>query len=329
MSRPLKVAVISVGYLGRFHAEKYAQLDNVDIIGVCDCDESRCSEIASTLNCDSIFDYKELVGCVDAVSIVTPTFLHYEIASFFLDNGIHVLVEKPMTGVLAHAKALVTLAEKKQLILQVGFIERFNPTVQYCKQFVDQPLFIEAMRLSPFSTRSQDIDVIFDLMIHDIDLIQYLVGCEVTAVSACSAPVISSAMDIARVRLEFANGCTANITASRASMKSERRMRIFQKQRYTHLNLKDRYCSVTTIKPQTNFTLESAANSVDRIEYAADDQQADALLSQIQCFVDAVVSQRPSQVPGTAGVAALTTAFQIEAATKAHHDRYALNFLEA
>ena len=327
MASQLNVAVIGVGYLGFFHSQKYHSMDSVNLVAVCDTDPIRCQNVADEMGCLAVTDYTLLARQVDAVSIVTPTSYHFEVASYFISRGIHVLIEKPMSGHLDHAKELVRLADRHNVILQVGFIERFNPAFVFAKQFINQPLFIEVTRISPFSTRSQDIDVVFDLMIHDIDLIQYIVGSELTAVNACSAPVISNSMDIASVRLEFASGCTVNITSSRASVKSERRMRVFQRQQYINLNLKEKQCSVATIKPQVNFTSAELSDAIEVTEFVASEEQRDQLAAELFAFINAAMGRCPPVVPGIDGLKALQTAVKIEKSIHSHYQRYGLDSL--
>lgn len=224
----LKVAVIGVGYLGKFHAEKYAMIDDVELIGVVDINEKRAKEIATKLGCPYYTDYKDIADQVDAVSIVVPTVSHFEVASFFLNRGIHCLLEKPITQSVDEAQRLINIAKDKAVILQIGHIERFNPAVKVLSEKVNCPLFIEAHRLSEFKPRAIDVDVILDLMIHDIDIVLNLVKEEVTNVLAVGVPVLTPHVDIANVRLVFKNGCTANLTASRISRYPMRRIRVFQ-----------------------------------------------------------------------------------------------------
>jgi len=236
----IRTAVIGVGYLGRFHAQKFAALEESELVAVVDSDPARAREMGQELNVEHLSDYQALAGRVDAVSIVVPTTLHYEVARFFLEAGVHVLVEKPITSTVAQANELVALARKNGRVLQVGHLERFNAAMQALGQVMGQPLFIESHRLAPFKPRGTDVSVVLDLMIHDIDIIQNLVGAPIEQIDANGAPVLSDEIDIANARIRFANGCVANVTASRVSAQTERKMRIFQHHNYVSIDFQNR-----------------------------------------------------------------------------------------
>ncbi|MCI5149437.1 MAG: gfo/Idh/MocA family oxidoreductase, partial [Candidatus Electrothrix sp. MAN1_4] len=229
----LRVGVIGVGYLGRFHALKYAAQDDVQLIGVADTAPGQAQLVAeecSTKECSTkaFTDYLPLLEQVDAVSIVVPTVHHHTVASACLEHGVDILLEKPMTTTLREADELISLADRKKLLLQVGHLERFNPAVLAMQPLLDNPLFIEAHRLSTFKNRGTDVDVILDLMIHDIDIILSIINSPIKHIHTVGAPVITQLTDIANARIIFKNGCTANITVSRISLENIRRMRIFQ-----------------------------------------------------------------------------------------------------
>ena len=226
----LKTAVIGTGYLGKFHAQKYACLPNSQLVGVVDTNENCGRAIAQQCNTRYYSDYRELIDQVDAVSIAVPTSLHHQVACDFLEAGVHVLVEKPITSCLVQAREMVELAQKQQLVLQVGFLERFNMALSQINPLIKSPRFIESHRLAGFKPRSMDINVIMDLMIHDLDIVLNLVDSPLQQIAANGTNVLSDSVDIAQARLTFANGCVANITASRISQKSKRKMHIFQEE---------------------------------------------------------------------------------------------------
>ena len=224
----LRAAVIGTGYLGKFHARKYAQLASCELVGVADIDE-RCGQaVAAECHTRYFRDYRELIGQVDAVSVAVPTSLHHQVASDFLRAGVHVLVEKPITACLNQAQEMIDLARSQNLVLQVGFLERFNAAFKQVDSLIKRPRFIESHRLADFKPRSIDINVIMDLMVHDLDIILTLVKSPLLDIAANGASVLSKSVDIAQARLTFADGCVANITASRISQKSKRKMRVFQ-----------------------------------------------------------------------------------------------------
>jgi len=232
----LRAAVVGVGYLGKFHAEKYASLPDVELVAVVDDQPNRASAIAAKHRCEALADHRELFGRIDCASLAVPTSLHFAITRDLLEHGIDVLVEKPMTQSVEEGRALVALAEDDGRILQVGHLERFNPAIRAVAGVIDQPRFIECHRLAPFVERGTDVDVILDLMIHDLDVILSLVASEIDRVEAVGVPVLSSNTDIANARLYFRNGCIANITASRVTLKQERKLRLFQSDTYVSVD---------------------------------------------------------------------------------------------
>jgi predicted dehydrogenase len=233
----IKVGVIGVGYLGAFHAQTYAQLENAQLMGVHDINPERAREIGLKLNVPCFPDVRSLIDCAEALSIVVPTTAHFAIARECIAAGRHVLIEKPITSTIAEADALIDLARTKNVLLQVGHIERFNPAITGLERFSINPRFIESHRLATFNPRGTDVAVVLDLMIHDIDLCLYFVKSPLVSIEAVGVPVISQTEDIANARLKFKNGCIANITASRISLNKMRKMRIFQENAYLSLDL--------------------------------------------------------------------------------------------
>ncbi len=224
----VRVGVIGVGYLGEHHARIYSEMDGVQLVGVVDPDEERGRIVAGKTACPYFGELKELLGKVQAVSIAAPTSSHFDLSLACLEKKIDVLLEKPMTVTIEEANQLIEEAERSQRILQIGHLERFNGGILKLKEVVKDPRFIESHRLGPFKDRGTDVDVILDLMIHDIDILLDLVQSKVKELRAVGTPVISPNIDIANVRIEFENGCVANVTASRVSLKQERKIRIFQ-----------------------------------------------------------------------------------------------------
>ena len=239
MSR-LRTAVIGVGYLGNFHAQKYAALEGVELVGVVDAVAARGAEVAAACGCQAFTDYRELIGKVDAVSVVVPTQHHHQVAKEFLAAGVHVLIEKPITVTIEQADELIGLADTGKLVFQVGHLERFNPVMMAAEEVLSDPLFVESVRIAPFKPRGTDVNVVLDLMIHDIEIIQHLVKSPVAKIDAIGAPVFTGEEDIANARIAFENGCVANVTASRISLKSERKMRIFQRDAYLTLDFQNK-----------------------------------------------------------------------------------------
>ncbi|HSA77930.1 MAG TPA: Gfo/Idh/MocA family oxidoreductase [Nitrospirota bacterium] len=225
--KKVRVGVIGVGYLGQFHAEKYAAMPDTELKGVVDTDQVRAKQIAKKLNTLAFSDPAQLLGQVDAVSIVVPTVFHHQIAKQFLKQGIHVLLEKPVTATLEQADELIELAAGKKLVLQVGHIERFNPAVTAVKPLLKTPRYMTAERSAPFTVRCTDVNVILDLMIHDLDIVMDLAGSAPYEVSAAGASVITREIDCASARLVFQNGCVADVTASRVSEEKKRLLRVY------------------------------------------------------------------------------------------------------
>lgn len=304
--KKIRTAVIGVGYLGRFHAEKYAALPESELVMVCDPNPARAQEIAAHHHTESCDDYRKLIGLVDAVSIAAPTPLHHEIGLFFLKQGVHVLMEKPIATTIEEAEELIKTAEKNKVLLQVGHLERFNNAIRALDPIITKPLFIESLRQAPFKLRGTDVNVILDLMIHDIDIIQSIVKSKITEIRANGAPILSPYIDIANARIEFANGCVANVTASRVSLKQDRKLRIFQNDCYVGLDLDSKHLSI-----HRKGTQEMFPGIPEIISENLAFEKGDALKDQIASFLNAIIKGEKPLVSGEDGKAALSTAIKI------------------
>lgn len=306
MSTPLKTAVIGVGYLGRFHAQKYAALPNAELVAVADANAENAQRVAEECNTAAVTDYRELFGKVDAVSIVVPTQMHHQVAKECLENGIHVLLEKPMTVTVEEADELIAIARDKGLVLQVGHLERFNSAVLALEPVLTTPQFIESHRLAPFNPRGADVNVILDLMIHDIDIIQNLVKSPITDINANGVSVLTDEIDIANCRLTFESGCVANVTASRVSMKPQRKMRLFQPEAYISIDFQDKILSVHKKGSKEMFPGIPEITSEETIF-----ENSDAILAEATAFLDAISNNTAPPVTGEDGRQALDTAIRI------------------
>lgn len=302
----LRTAVIGVGYLGRFHAQKYQKLPQSKLIAVCDANRTTADKVAAELQVTATTDYHSLLNDIDALSIVVPTQQHFTIARDCLAAGKHVLLEKPMTTTVAEAKELVALAKAKNVILQIGHLERFNPAILALENIIQQPMFIESARVAPFNPRGADVSVVMDLMIHDIDIILEMVNSPLTHIDAKGVAVLSKDFDIVNARLQFANGCVANVTASRAGRKSERKMRIFQRDAYISIDFQNKKLGVH--RKGTGEMFPGVAN-IDSEEQTFD--QGDALFTEIQSFVECITQKKHPVVSGEDGLRALDTALAI------------------
>ena len=309
----IRAGVIGAGYLGRFHAQKWAALPGCQLVAVADPAEPARTAVGAELGVEALADWRSLLGRVDAVSIATPTPLHHPIARACLEAGLHVLVEKPITTTVAEARELIEVAARQRRVLQVGHLERFNSAVLAIEGIVTRPRFIESHRLAPFRQRGTDVSVVLDLMIHDIDLIQSIVRSPLAAVDAVGSSVFSDDLDIANARLRFASGCVANVTASRVSLKTERKLRLFQDDLYLSLDLQQKI--VTVIRKGAGPTEPGGMPQVAIEEKTY--EQGDALKAQIEAFAGSIRTGRPPLVDGSAGLEALETATRIAALVKA------------
>lgn len=306
LMKKLRTAVVGVGYLGQFHAEKYAQLTNAELVAVVDSDRQRADELAAKLGTRGVADYRQILDEVDAVSIVVPTQYHFEVARAFLERGVHVLLEKPITTTLAEADELIRIARERGAVFQVGHLERFNPVVIALDGLLTKPGFIESIRIAPFKPRGTDVNVVLDLMIHDIDIIQNMVKSPIKQINSIGTPVFTDEEDIANARILFANGCVANVTASRISLKSERRMRIFQADSYISVDFQNK--KLAQFRKGEGEMFPGVPN-VKMEEKSF--EPGDALKSEIESFLDAIVTGRPPVVTGEDGRRALETALMI------------------
>jgi predicted dehydrogenase len=302
----VRTAVVGVGYLGRFHAQKYASLPAVELVAVVDASAGNREQVAAETGCRAVADYRDILGEVDAVSIATPTPLHYPIAQHCLERGIHVLVEKPITTTLEEARSLVDTAARVGRVLQVGHLERFNAAILALAGTLGRPRFVESHRLAPFKERGTDVNVVLDLMIHDIDLIQSLVAAPIASIDAVGASVFSAGLDIANARIRYANGCVANTTASRVSMKMERKLRVFQDDAYISIDLQQKVLTIVR-KPPAGADVPKGQVLIEERTY----DQGDALKLEIEAFLRSIREGTPPVVTGEDGMRALETATKI------------------
>ncbi len=300
----INVAVIGVGYLGRHHARIYSSLPECYLAGVADIDEERGKTIAENHRTKYYQHYQELMGAVDAVSIAVPTVMHFPVASAFLKAGCHVLVEKPMTSTLEEAEELIRLAEKNRKILFVGHTERFNPSIQLAKGKIKNPGFIEAHRLGTFAERSTDVDVVLDLMIHDLDIIDHMVSDEVETIDSIGVQALTDKVDIANARIIFKKGCVANITASRISAEKVRKLRIFQQESYLSID-----CAEQEVQYYYLVREEGENPRIQRELLAV--EKDEPLKKEILSFLSSLTGEKPPEVPGEDGRKALKLAFEI------------------
>lgn len=311
--KKLRCAVIGVGYLGHFHAQKYQKIEDAELVAVCDIDPNIAEKVSRELNVAAFVNYRDLFGHVDAVSIAATTQFHYEIAKAFLMEGIHVLLEKPMTQTVAEAEELVELAKKNHVKLQVGHLERFNAARLALTPYLHEPLFIESNRLAPYTPRGADVNVVLDLMIHDIDIIQSIVKSPIKKIDAQGAPVLSPSIDIANARITFESGCIANVTASRVSFKTERKTRIFQRDSYISIDYQEKQFAVFERGDGEIFP-----GIPNVLRHQIDIEKNDALLEEIRAFVSCVLHDSEPLVTAEEGRAALATAAQITELIESH-----------
>ena len=304
MSTRMRAAVVGVGHLGRFHAEKYAGNPNVDLAAVVDIDAGRARTIGDALHVPALTDHRALAGRVECASVAVPTPSHYAVARDLLSAGIDVLIEKPLTTSVEEGKALLELAVRGSRVLQVGHLERFNPAIRALGGRVTEPRFIECQRLAQFGERGTDVDVVLDLMIHDLDLVLAMVKSPVRSVEAVGVPVLTPSVDIANARIRFANGCIATLTASRVSLRRERKLRVFQPDAYFSIDFDERRGRVVRREPdetgQPSLTFEDL-----------EVREGDALEEEIDAFVQAVRARQPPPVTGWDGLRALEVAHVI------------------
>jgi predicted dehydrogenase len=306
MPGKIRVAVIGVGHLGRFHAQKYAALPQCTLRAVVDRDAKRAQTVGQELGVPGVERYEDVLGEVDAVSIAVQTPMHHEVAKACLMAGKHVLVEKPLAATVVEAQELVTLAGRRQVLLQVGYLERFNPAYVACRPLIKTPHYIESLRIHSFLERGSDVDVVLDLMSHDLDLVLTMVGSPVRQLHAVGLSLMTQRTDLANVRLMFENGAVANLTASRISRKAERKMRLFQKDGYMSLDL-----ALPGAKVYTALSADKPSAPTNVTEDTLDVKKGDALLTEIQAFLHSIATGAPPAVSGQEGLAAMTVAERI------------------
>lgn len=314
----LKVAVIGVGYLGRHHARIYANMPGVKLVGVCDSNLERGQAIAKEYNTEFYADYKDLFGKIDAASLAVPTIDHCSIGCDLLKNKISVLIEKPIARTLSEADELISTAKANNVCLQVGHLERFNPGVVALSRVVTTPRFFETHRMSMFSPRSLDIDVVMDLMVHDLDIISWLVKSPITNISAVGIPVISPKFDIANARLEFANGCIANVTASRISSEKTRKLRLFQPGIYISLDYVTQQAAICSLNPP------KTGNAPEIVAGVLPVKADEPLRAELDAFVEAVKNNQNPLVTGEDGRNALALALEVSEKIAEHAKKVGL-----
>ncbi len=299
-----RIGVIGMGKMGKYHLQKYQQIDECAVVGIADVDEACVNGAAEGYSCATHTDHRDLIGKVDAVSIAVPTSDHYRTAKDFLANGIHVLLEKPIAATLAEADEMLRLSEEHGAIFQIGFIERFNPAITALAQFLEKPLFVESHRLHPFFNRGTDVDVVLDLMIHDLDIILHFVNSPLSQVDATGISVLSEEIDIANARITFENGCVANVTASRVTSKVMQKMRFFSEQGYNSVDFAKR--ELTSLHRrfdgQGKPVISQNPVSIER---------RDPLEAEIRSFVQAVRTRQQPVVTGKDGRASLALSLEI------------------
>lgn len=321
----LKVGVIGAGHLGKFHLNNWKETEGVQLVGFCDTDDANAAVVSEKYNLTRYTDAEALIDDCDAVDIVTPTLFHYQICEAAIKKGRHVFVEKPLAHTMDEARNLVKLAKEANIKFQVGHVERFNPAFLALKEYKLQPMFIEVHRLAQFNPRGTDVSVILDLMIHDIDIILSLVKSNVNYISANGVAVMSDTPDIANVRIEFDNGCVANLTSSRISMKKMRKMRLFQKDAYIGIDFlekKTEIIKLNTPEDRNVFTFDIETNSGKKTIAIAspNSPEVNAIKMELETFRDAIINNTDTPVTIVDGFRAMDVAHQIlEKINKANH----------
>ena len=316
----LRVGVIGVGHLGSLHAKMYAEIPSAEFIGVMDTDAARADAIARDLHVASFRTPEELLGRVSAVSIAAPTSAHFELARRAIQAGVHALIEKPMASTIEEASSIVELAKEKKVKVQIGHIERFNPALLALQKYELRPMFVESHRLAQFNPRGTDVAVVLDLMIHDIDIIVSLVHSPVKSIEANGVAVVSDTIDIVNARIQFENGCVANVTASRISQKKMRKMRLFQKDAYISIDFSEGLAEVFRLRDDSDTVgkntmllgeIDSGAIKRSIVYEQPEVKEVNALKYELERFVDAVQNDREPPVTGAEGLRALRLAHDI------------------
>ncbi len=322
----LKVGVIGTGHLGKFHLNNWAEIEGIQLIGFCDTDDANAKLVSEKYNLPRYNDAEKLIDDCDIVDIVAPTVFHFELCEAAIKKGKHVFVEKPLANTMDEARELVKLAKEANIKFQVGHVERFNPAFLSLKQYDLQPMFIEVHRLAQFNPRGTDVSVILDLMIHDIDIILSLVKSNVNYISANGVAVMSDTPDIANVRIEFDNGCVANLTSSRISMKKMRKMRLFQKDAYIGIDFLEKKTEIIKLNAPGDknvFTFDIETNSGKKTIAIAnpDVKDVNAIKMELEEFRNAIINNTDTPVSVVDGFRAMDVAHQIlEKISKANHN---------
>lgn len=316
-TQPLKAAVIGVGSLGQHHARVYTQIPGVKLVAVADTDAHRAKEVGKKCKCEFVTDYHELIGKVDLVSIVVPTAYHYEVAKTFLEKGIHVLLEKPMTKTVEEADELIRLGHDHKAVLQVGHIERFNEAIQELKTFLKQPKFIEVHRLGPFSQRNTDIGVVLDLMIHDLDIIHDLVDSPIKTIEATGVKILSEHEDIANARITLENDCVCNINASRVSLDAKRKIRVYSPTCYVSIDYKKQELYIYKLKKDLPPDEKNLMKMITREKKVFGKKEP--LMAELVSFVEAIREDKEPEVTGEDGREALAVALEISKKIRAQN----------
>jgi predicted dehydrogenase len=309
-NRRVRVAVVGVGHLGQHHARIYSELPDVDLVAVCDTNREQAQKVAKTSKTQCVFDHRQLLGQVDAVSIAVPTVAHFDLAKEFMEAGAHALVEKPITSTINEAAELVTVSRRENRILQVGHIERFNAAVVKLREIIEDPLYIVTERLGPYNARVRDVGVVLDLMIHDIDIVLQIVSGRLTRIDALGIGIFSEFEDLANARLEFDSGCVVNLNASRVSVKSTRKIRIFQPSAYITLNYEKQKLDVyyrAELQKLSNRGLLPAIPRARKFRL----RRSEPLAAELAHFVECVRHGRTPDVTGEHGLNALEIAVEI------------------
>jgi predicted dehydrogenase len=321
MNKPLRIGVVGVGHLGTLHAKMLSQIEGVQLVGVFDIDQAKAQRVARECRSTAVPSLDALMGSADAITIATPTSTHFDVARQALRNGKHVFIEKPITPTTHEADELIALAKAQGLFIQVGHIERFNAAILAVeKKYTINPLFVESHRLAPFNPRGTDVAVVLDLMIHDIDIILSFVQSPVVRVDANGVAVVSDSVDIANARLQFENGCVANVTASRISQKKMRKMRLFQKDAYISIDFSEKHAEVFRLVGEGEPSVKGAmmlgqigsAKHKRNIVYElppVDD--VNALKYELELFATSISTNTPPPVTGEEGRRALEVAHMI------------------
>ncbi|HOF57015.1 MAG TPA: Gfo/Idh/MocA family oxidoreductase [Syntrophorhabdaceae bacterium] len=297
----IKIALVGAGHMGRIHLGKLIELEDVEVLGVVDVDRNALDNVYKNHRLPIYEDYKNISDIIDGVVISSPTESHYEMAKYFLERGVHVFIEKPITTEIAQGKELVEISDKLNLVLQIGLLERFNPAIKEAMKHIERPLFIEARRMSSFTGRSTDIDVVLDMMIHDIDLTLSVVKDDVYEIQAYGMPFVSDKLDMASAWIKFSSGCTACITASRVSVNRERSFAIYES--------KKRYF-VDLLSGRLTGTVIGYGGGVDTFEYEAD--KVDSVKEELLEFISSISGGKKPRISGKEGVNALVIAEKIK-----------------